>query len=309
LAVTLAHELRNPLASILTGLYVMLHSGANEVAAQLARDRVERQARHVARIIGGVLDACRAGRDKPSLRNENERVSLAAVVIDAVETAGPLLSDRGHHLTVSLPPEPVSLLADPSHLHQVLTNLLTSAAQYADPGGKILLTAEAADGAVVLRVRDNGRGIAPDVLPRVFDLFQPGDRPGDRACGGLGIGLALVKSLVERHGGSVAAFSQGPGTGSEFVVRLPDCAPNVEGGHAPGGLAAVLSTPVMIGPWLRFADGRMWPVLLAAAVALTALLQSVRLYRARSARRWRAALDDYAALDIAHDLRRKAPPL
>ncbi len=132
-------------------------------------------------------------------------------------------------MTVSLPPGPVSLLADPSRLNQILTNLLTNAAKYTDPGGEICLTAEVAAGAVVLRVRDNGMGIAPELLPRVFDLFQQGDGP-DQACGGLGIGLALVKSLVELHGGNVSAFSRGAGTGSQFVVRLLDCAPNFQEG-------------------------------------------------------------------------------
>ena len=223
LAATLAHELRSPLASILTGLHIMCDRGVNEAAARQARDRAERQARHMARIIESVLDTYRGGHGK--LRLRTERVNLAAVMVDAVETARPFLSSRGHHLTVSLPPEPVPLVADAARLVQILTNLLTNAAQYTDSGGEIGLTAEVADGVVVLRVRDNGRGIAPDLLPRIFDLFQQGDRPGDRACDGLGIGLALVKSLVELHGGSIAAYSQGPGTGSEFVVRLPAGAP------------------------------------------------------------------------------------
>ena len=182
------------------------------------------------RIIEDVLDLCRAGRGKLSLRKE--RVDLATVVAGAIETADTLLATRGHHLTVSLPPGPVSLVADPSCLNQILTNLLTNAAKYTDPGGEIGLAAEVAAGEVVLQVRDNGMGIAPDLLPRVFDLFQQGDGPGDQACGGLGIGLALVKSLVELHGGSVSAFSGGPGTGSQFAVRLLDCAPNVQEGRA-----------------------------------------------------------------------------
>ena len=115
--------------------------------------------------------------------------------------------------------------------NQILTNLLTNAAKYTIPGGGICLAAEVAAGDVVLQVPNNGMGIAPDLLPRVFDLFQQGDGPGDRTCGGLGIGLALVKSLVELHGGNVSAFSGGPGTGSQFVVRLLDCAPNVQEGQ------------------------------------------------------------------------------
>lgn len=229
LAAALAHELRNPLASILTGLHVIRLSGVDEAAARQARDRAERQARHMARIIEAVLDICRGGHGK--LRLRKERVDLAAVMADAIEIARPSLTSRGHHLTVSLPPEPVSLVADASRLIQVLTNLLTNAAQYTVPGGEIGLAAEVGHGVVVMRVRDNGMGIAPELLPRIFDLFQQGDQPGNRACGGLGIGLALVKSLVELHGGSIAAYSQSPGSGSEFVVRLPNCAPHIEEGH------------------------------------------------------------------------------
>jgi signal transduction histidine kinase len=226
----LAHELRNPLQSIIFALRDLRDRRVDEPMARQARDSAERQAWHMARIIEDVLDLCHAGQGKLSLRKE--RVDLAAVVAGAIETAGAFLATRGHHLTVSLPPEPVSLVADPSRLNQVLTNLLTNAAKYTDPGGEICLTAEVAAGAVVLQVRDNGIGIAPDLLPRVFDLFQQGEGPGDQACGGLGIGLALVKSLVELHGGNVSAFSGGPGTGSQFVVRLLDCAPNVQEGRA-----------------------------------------------------------------------------
>jgi two-component sensor histidine kinase len=232
LIATLAHELRNPLASIMLALHAMRDPRVLEPVARQARDIAEHQARHMARIIEDVLNLCRAGQDKLSLRKE--RVDLAAVVASAIETAGTLLATRGHHLTVSLPPRPVSLLADPTCLNQILTNLLTNAAKYTEPGGEICLTAEVAEGAVVLRVRDNGMGIAPELLPRVFDLFEQGDGPLDRTCGGLGLGLALVRSLVDLHGGSVAASSGGPGTGSQFVVRLLDCAPKIEGGPVEG---------------------------------------------------------------------------
>jgi signal transduction histidine kinase len=131
------------------------------------------------------------------------------------------MAARGHRLTVALPAGPVSLMADPVRLEQVLTNLLANAAKFTDPGGAIRLTAEAEAGEVVLRVRDNGQGIGHELLPRVFGLFQQGLGSGEQVEGGLGIGLALVKSLVESHGGSVTAVSDGPGTGSEFVVRLP----------------------------------------------------------------------------------------
>jgi signal transduction histidine kinase len=219
LTATLAHELRSPLASILTALRVMRDRRVDEVTARQVRDRAERQALHMARIIEDVLAIWRADQGKLSLRTE--RVDVAAVMAGAIEIVGPFLTARGHHLTISLPREPVSLVADSSRLNQVLTNLLTNAAKYTNPGGEICLAAEEAAGAVVLRVCDNGKGIAPDLLHRIFDLFQQGERPGDRARSGLGIGLALVKLLVELHGGSVAAFSHGPDTGAEFVVRLP----------------------------------------------------------------------------------------
>jgi signal transduction histidine kinase len=226
----LAHELRNPLQSIMFALRALRGRRDREPMARQACDIAEHQARHMARIIEDVLDLCRAGQGKLSLRKE--RLDLAAVVAGAIETAGAFLAARGHHLTVSLPPGPVSLVADPSRLNQILTNLLTNAAKYTDPGGEICVAAEVAAGAVVLQVSDNGMGITPDLLPRVFDLFQQGDVPGDQAYGGLGIGLALVKSLVELHGGKVAASSGGPGKGSQFVVRLLDCAPNGEEGPA-----------------------------------------------------------------------------
>jgi signal transduction histidine kinase len=226
----LAHELRNPLASIMLALHALRERHMVEPMHRHARDAAERQARHMARIIDEVLDLCSARQNKLSLCRE--RVDLAEVVAGAIETAGAFLATRGHHLTVSLPPGSVTLVADPSRLNQILTNLLTNAAKYTDPGGEICIAAEAVAGQVVLQVRDNGMGIAPDLLPRIFDLFQQGDEPRDQASCGLGIGLALVKSLVELHGGNVSAFSCGPGTGSQFVVRLLDCAPNVQEGRA-----------------------------------------------------------------------------
>jgi signal transduction histidine kinase len=146
-------------------------------------------------------------------------VELAAVVAGATEATARLLAARGHRLTVSLPAGPVFLVADPVRLEQVLANLLANAAKFTDPGGDIRLTARAEAGQVVLRVRDNGRGIAPELLPRVFDPFWQG--PGVKGARGLGLGLALVKSLVELHEGSIAAYSEGTGTGAEFIVRLP----------------------------------------------------------------------------------------
>src|SRR5262249_15416788 len=163
-------------------------------------------------------DLCAGTGGKLSLRKEV--VDLADLVAAATETAGHLLAARQHRLRGSLPQGPVFLEGDPVRLTQVLTDLLSNAAQFTQPGGHISLTARVEVGQIVLRVRDNGPGIKPDLLPRVFDLFYQVPVPGRQAAGGLGIGLALVKSLVELHGGSVAACSDGPGTGCEFVVRL-----------------------------------------------------------------------------------------
>jgi signal transduction histidine kinase len=215
---TLAHELREPLATIVLALE-MMPGGEGDPAVQTARTIAQRQARRAVRMVDDLFDLCAGSRDKLPLHKE--LVELAAVVAGATETTAHLLAAREHRLTVSLPAEPVFLVADPLRLEQVLTNLLANAAKFTDPGGHIRLTAKAEAGQAVLRVRDNGRGIAPDLLPRVFDLFRQGSGIGNKGARGLGLGLALVKSLVELHGGSVAARSDGPGTGSEFVVHLP----------------------------------------------------------------------------------------
>jgi signal transduction histidine kinase len=211
-----AHELRSPLATILTAVYALndcdLGPMANRTLAAM-----ERHSQQAMRLVDDLFDLCAGGLGKLSLRKEV--VAVAEVVNGAAEKVGGLLSARRHRLTISLPQAPLSLEADPLRLEQVLTNLLTNAARFTEPGGHIRLSATAEDGQAVLRVQDNGRGIAPALLPRLFDLFDQG--PGAARAGGLGIGLALVKSLVGLHGGSVAAHSDGPGSGSEFVVRLP----------------------------------------------------------------------------------------
>jgi signal transduction histidine kinase len=216
---TLAHELRSPLATIVLALEVIAGGRDVDPATRRARDIAERQARRAMQLIDDLFDVCAGSRGKLSLRTEV--VDLAGIVAGAIETVRHLLTARGHRLTVSLPPEPVTLDADALRLEQVLTNLLANAAKFTDPGGHIRLTATAEARQVVVRIRDNGRGIAPDLLPRVFEPFRQGPDPGSQEAGGLGIGLALVKSLVELHGGSVAVASDGPGTGAEFIVRLP----------------------------------------------------------------------------------------
>jgi signal transduction histidine kinase len=212
---TLAHELRDALTTILLALE--LQSSNGEAAARQVLMMAARHARRAVRIINDLFDLCADSRGRLTLHKEV--VELAEVVATATDATAHLLAARGHRLTVSLPAEPVHLEADPQRLEQVLTNLLANAAKFTDPGGDIRLTAEARAEQAVLRVRDNGRGIAPELLPRVFDRFWQGHEGKDT--GGLGLGLALVKSLVELHGGSVAARSDGPGTGAEFIIRLP----------------------------------------------------------------------------------------
>jgi PAS domain S-box-containing protein len=215
----LAHELRNPLASVGNAAQVLKRFGPADPQLQWAREVIDRQLRHLSRLVDDLLDVSRITHGKVTL--QKEPVELAAVVARAVETVRPLIEDRGQELSVSLPPGPVRLEADLTRLAQVLGNLLTNATRFTGPGGRIGLTA-AADGAeVVLRVRDSGIGIPAELLPQVFDLFTQGDRSPARSEGGLGVGLTLVKSLVEMHGGRVQALSDGPGKGAEFVVRLP----------------------------------------------------------------------------------------
>jgi signal transduction histidine kinase len=214
---TLAHELRDPLGAILLALE--LHLGEGDPAGRRTLTMVAHQVLRVVRLVDDLFDLCAGSRD--SLQLWKEVVDLAEVVAGARETTIHLLAARGHRLSVAVPAEPVVLVADPVRLEQVLTNLLANAAKFTDPGGDIRLTAAVEAGLIVLRVRDNGRGIAPDLLPRVFDTFWQAPEAGKNGAVGLGLGLALVKSLVEMHGGSVAARSEGPGTGAEFIVRLP----------------------------------------------------------------------------------------
>jgi PAS domain S-box-containing protein len=219
LLATLAHELRNPLAPIRNALHVLNLPGAGAGVQAQARAMMERQIQHLTRLLDDLLDVARITRGKVEFRKEV--VALAGLVERTIEAVRPVFAERRQQLTVSLPPGPVRVVADPTRLEQVLTNLLQNSARYTDPGGAVSLTVAREGGEAVVRVRDNGVGIAPEVLPRVFDLFAQGQRRLDRSRGGLGIGLTLVKKLVELHGGSVEARSPGPGLGSEFVVRLP----------------------------------------------------------------------------------------
>jgi PAS domain S-box-containing protein len=216
----LAHELRNPLAPILTAVQLLGQPGAVIGAqAEWCRDVLERQVRHIARLLDDLLDVARIMQGKVTLKTA--RFSLGDIVGQALETSRPLIESRRQALSVALPESVLWLEGDSVRLAQVLSNLLNNAAKYTPECGQIALAATVEEGCAVLRVRDDGIGIAQDLLPHVFDLFTQADRPLAHAQGGLGIGLALVRKLVELHGGSVAAASAGLGQGSEFTVRLP----------------------------------------------------------------------------------------
>ena len=216
---TLAHELRNPLAPVTNSLELMKSAKGDDELVEHARAIMERQVAQMVRLIDDLLDVSRIVRDKLELKTE--QVDLATVIMQAVETIKPLAERARHNLEVHLPETPIYLEADPARLAQVFGNLLTNSCKYTEPGGHITLIAERQGSDVVVSVRDDGVGIPPEMLPMVFDLFTQVDRSLERTGGGLGIGLSLVKRLVEMHGGSVVAHSEGTGRGAEFLVRLP----------------------------------------------------------------------------------------
>jgi PAS domain S-box-containing protein len=217
----LSHELRNPLAPILTALQLMRLRCDGQFTREL--DVLERQTRYLTRLVEDLLDVSRITRQKINL--ERRPVRVGEIAATAIEMASPLVEQRNHHLSVEMAAPDATILGDPDRLAQVFSNLLSNAAKYTPPGGNIALRADAIDGEITVRVRDSGMGIAPELLPRLFELFSQGTRTLDRSQGGLGLGLAIVRHLVELHGGSVTAYSDGPGRGSEFVVRLPRLAP------------------------------------------------------------------------------------
>jgi PAS domain S-box-containing protein len=215
----LAHELRNPLAPIRNAAQLLNVHSSDKPEIEWARAVIERQTKHLVRLVDDLLDVSRMVRGQITL--QRKPVDLAEVVQNAVEIGRPLIRLRKHYLTVQLPEQPVLLEADLTRMAQVVANLLNNAAKYTDDGGQIRLDAAVDNGIVTIRVRDTGMGVDPDLLPHVFDLFTQADRTPDRSQGGLGIGLTLVKRLVELHGGSVEAHSEGLGSGAEFIVRLP----------------------------------------------------------------------------------------
>jgi signal transduction histidine kinase/ActR/RegA family two-component response regulator len=213
----LGHELRNPLAPILTALQLLRLRGIE--AGERERQVIERQVQHLVSLVDDLLDVSRIMRGKIQI---NARpIDISEVVAKAIETTSPLLEQKGHGLQIDVPRRGLVVDGDADRLAQVVANLLTNAAKYTENGGRISVHAAAVAGEVVLRVRDTGIGIGPEMLPRVFDLFVQEPQALDRAQGGLGLGLAIVRSLVNLHGGRVAAHSDGSGRGSEFVVALP----------------------------------------------------------------------------------------
>jgi len=213
----LSHELRNPLATIRSGLQVMRLTDAPAVNRVTAL--MERQVGHLVGLVDDLLDVNRISRGKIELHRG--RIELATIVQTAVETARSLSERMGHELTVTLPSEPICVYVDPLRLVQIVGNLLNNACKFTDKGGRIRLSVEREGEQAVIRVRDNGMGIAPDQLSPIFDMFMQADASMERSNSGLGIGLALVQDLVKLHGGTVEAQSAGLGQGSEFVVRLP----------------------------------------------------------------------------------------
>ncbi|MGQ0764731.1 MAG: hybrid sensor histidine kinase/response regulator [Gemmatimonadota bacterium] len=214
----LAHELRNPLAPVRNAVTILRAIAPPVPELQWAGAVIDRQVAQMTRLIDDLLDASRITRGKLALRREVIRI--ADIVRDAVEGSGPLIDQAGHKLIVSVPDQPIRLLADRTRLAQVLQNLLNNASRYTDPPGRIELSVRREDGQVSITVSDNGIGITEEAIPSLFSMFSQVDR-SERAQGGLGIGLTLVKRLTEMHGGTVEARSEGPGHGSEFIVMLP----------------------------------------------------------------------------------------
>jgi CheY-like chemotaxis protein len=210
-----------------------------------AHEMTERQVQHMVRLIDDLLDVSRIMRGRIELRRE--AIELSTMIARAVETVHPILDAQGQELVVTTPPDPIWLDADPTRLVQIIGNLLNNAAKFSERSGRIWLTVERDDGEAVLRVRDEGAGIPADLLPHVFDLFVQGDRTLERTRGGLGIGLTVVRKLVELHGGTISVQSDGAGKGSELTVRLPITRAAEQG--APG--SSLSGSPLAVGQHRR----------------------------------------------------------
>jgi signal transduction histidine kinase len=215
----LAHELRNPLAPVRQSLEIMRQTANDPARLELLRGMIERNVNYMTRLVDDLLDAARLSHNKIALRKEH--VAVTDIIEQALEISRPLIEAARHEVTTCAPSQPIYLEADPVRLIQVVSNLLNNAAKYMDPGGHIWLTVRCLEDAVQISVRDAGVGIPHDMLAQVFDMFAQVEQNPRRSQGGLGIGLAVVKTVVEMHGGSVEAHSEGLGKGSEFIVRLP----------------------------------------------------------------------------------------
>ena len=215
----LGHELRNPLAPIRYAVKIMKQRGSNDPELCWARDVVDHQVRQMAELVDDLLEISRVTTGK--VRLQKEPVDVATIVAFAVETSRPMIEILHHRLSIVLPPGPVMVEADSLRMAQVLSNLLNNAAKYSKSGGQIRLAVSVEGAEAVFRVRDKGIGIPSEMLAEIFDLFTQVDQSLDHSQGGLGLGLTVVRNLVEMHGGSVFAHSDGLGRGSEFVVRLP----------------------------------------------------------------------------------------
>jgi signal transduction histidine kinase len=226
----LAHELRNPLAPIHNAVELMRMKPLDDPQLTWAQDVIARQLTYLTRLVDDLLDVSRITRGKINLARQ--AVELEGLISRAVETVHPLFDEHRHQLTLELPEPGVQVFGDPTRLTQAIANVLGNAAKYTDTGGQISLTSVVHDGDIEIRVRDNGIGIRPELLPHVFELFTQIDRQDGRSQAGLGIGLALVRRLVQMHQGEVTAASEGPGRGSEFVIRLPRLRAAPEPGEA-----------------------------------------------------------------------------
>ena len=244
---TLSHELRNPLAAILSSLELLREAQSEKEAVQFAYGVMDRQFGNLMRLVDDLLDVARLGQGKIAL--QKQRVTLAEAIDAALETVGPLLEPHRRSLEISVPPTPIYVDADRGRLSQVISNLLHNAAKYTPASGRIELSAAVKDGNAVLRVRDNGVGIAPEVLPSIFEFYAQGPATSESNRRGLGVGLALARQLVELHGGTIEAKSGGRGQGSEFIVRLPLAAnqsSNIPLTDGKAGAATTIAQKVLV---------------------------------------------------------------
>jgi PAS domain S-box-containing protein len=281
---TLAHELRNPLAPIRNAAQMLGSSKLVPEQLQWAQSVIQRQVKHMAWLLDDLLDVARITQGKLELKRQH--ITLNGMVDAAVETARPLLDSKSHRFIVTLPAEPVTLDADPLRLSQVLSNLLTNAAKYTDPGGHIALSGQIDNGTLVLSIKDNGIGIPPESLNGIFAMFSQVDGAAGHSEGGLGIGLALVHGLTELHGGVVEAKSEGLGHGSEFIVKLP-----IVSRDAVATPNAEVPAPALIGRRVLVADDNQ-----DAADSLAMILEM-------SGHDVRVVHDGLAALAVAQSFR------